>query len=89
MVSSMVRMWKPSTSASVQRMILLQRRAFMSKAPMDLLALLFTCTPQPSTLIRSVMISLFEDLVVIGFQAVQKSCPEWASPPGSWGPGPA
>ena len=62
MVSSMVRMWKPSTSASVQRIILLQRRAFMSKAPMDLLALLFTCTPQPSTLIRSVMISLLKIL---------------------------
>ena len=62
MVSSMVRMWKPSTSASVHRIILLQRRLSMSKAPMDLLALLFTCTPQPNTLIKSVMISLLKIL---------------------------
>ena len=61
-VSSSVRIWKPSTSASVHRMILLQRSALMSNDAMDLFAFDFTCTPQPSTLMRSVMISLLKIL---------------------------
>ena len=37
---------------------LAQRSALMSNDAMDLFAFDFTCTPQPSTLMRSVMISL-------------------------------
>ena len=59
MVKISVRIWKPSTSASVQMIILLQRRLSSSKAG-NSLACLGTSTPQPRTFMRSVIISLLK-----------------------------
>lgn len=62
MVRMRVRIWKPSTSASVQMTTLFHRRFIRSKAAMSLACLSCTSTPQPSTFRRSVMISLLKIL---------------------------
>ena len=62
MVRIRVRIWKPSTSASVQMTILCQRRFSREKEDRSLLALERTSTPQPSTLMMSVMISFLKIL---------------------------
>ena len=59
MVRISVRIWKPSTSASVQMMILLHFSWERSKAPC-VLPLALTSTPQPMTFKRSTMISLLK-----------------------------
>ena len=68
MVRIRVRIWKPSTSASVQMMTLLNRRRLKSKVARSLLALLLTSTPQPMTLSRSVMISFLKILSYSAFR---------------------
>ncbi len=60
MVSSSVRIWNPSTSASVHRITLFQRSSDRSNEERSLFAFDFTSTPQPSTFIRSVMMSLLK-----------------------------
>ena len=60
MVRMSVRIWKPSTSASVQMMTLFQRRFSRLNAERSLACLLCTSTPQPSTRMRSVMTSLLK-----------------------------
>ena len=62
MVSSSVRIWKPSTSASVQRMTLFHRSSDRSKVESSLLAFALTSTPHPRTFKRSVMTSLLKIL---------------------------
>ena len=68
MVKIRVRIWKPSTSASVQMMTLFQRSRLKSNMDRSLLALLFTSTPQPSTLTRSVMMSFLKILSYSAFR---------------------
>ncbi len=60
MVRISVRIWKPSTSPSVQMTTLFQRRLFRSNWFSSFTALPDTSTPQPSTFMRSVMISLLK-----------------------------
>ena len=60
MVKISVRIWKPSTSPSVQIMTLFQRRLLRSNWFKSFTALPDTSTPQPSTFIKSVMISLLK-----------------------------
>ena len=64
-----VRIWKPSTSASVQMITLFQRSRLRSKVARSLLALLLTSTPQPSTLSRSVMMSF---LKILSYSALRQ-----------------
>ena len=60
-VNMSVLIWKPSTSASVQMMTLLQRRLSSSKAGSSFMCFC-TSTPQPRTFMRSVIISLLNIL---------------------------
>ena len=60
MVRISVRIWKPSTSPSVQMTTLLHRRLPKSKGATFFTCLFWTSTPQPRTLMRSVMISLLK-----------------------------
>ena len=71
MVKMSVRIWKPSTSASVQIITLFQRRPDRSNADRSLLALVRTSTPQPSTRMRSVMISFLKILSKSAFRQLR------------------
>ena len=55
-----VRIWNPSTSASVQIMTLFHRRSDRSNDERSLLCFVWISTPHPRTLTRSVMISLLK-----------------------------
>ena len=68
MVKIRVRIWKPSTSASVQMTTLFQRKPSRWKVESSLFALESTSTPQPSTLMMSVMMSFLKILSKSAFK---------------------
>ena len=76
MVRISVRIWKPSTSASVQMTTLFHRRLLRSKAAMSLTCLFWTSTPQPRTLMQVGDDLAFENPGVVRLQAVQDLAPD-------------
>ena len=67
-VSKSVLIWKPSTSASVQKIIRFHLSKFISKVAKSLLAFDLTSTPQPRTFNKSVIMSLLKILFKSAFR---------------------